>query len=345
MKQIIIAIGLLFVTQSAWAESKQDLVGECFVALASGDESEYHRIVNEIATWGEVSDQNLRAVIGNCIEMGQVAGRWGEPSGLSSQQEETSETAEVTAFQFLLAEIKTEAKSVPDAIEYILIEKPDVTEGDGAIVEIESAILNFVKPIPASQAERNRTAYQALAILRPENATYASKVQHYTATLERQEANRVARRASIVRSLRKHTAEFDGASWYRHPKSPRYQDTRSYLTLYVLESGTGQRELEFFINYTGDSWLFVRSAKLNIDGEYVNLPASTWSRDNDSNIWEWTGYSATPALIEVAQKIVNSKRAVIRFEGQQFHDDFVIPRSDKNVIRDMLEAWEIMNSQ
>lgn len=341
MKQIIIAIGLLFVTQSAWAESKQDLVGECFVALASGNENEYQQIVNEIATWGEVADQNLRAVIENCIEMGQVAGRWGEPSGISSQQEETS----VTAFQSLLAEINTEAKSVADAIDYIFIEKPDVTEGDGAIVEIESAILNFVKPIPASQADRNLRAYQALAILRPENATYTSKVQHYTAALERQEAKRVARRASIVRSLRKHTAEFDGSSWYRHPKSPRYQDTRSYLTLYVLESGTGQRELEFFINYTGDSWLFVRSAKLNIDGEFINLPASTWSRDNDSDIWEWTGYSATPALIEIAEKIVNSKRAVVRFEGQQFHDDFVIPRSDKSVIRDMLEAWEIMNSQ
>jgi len=60
------------------------------------------------------------------------------------------------------------------------------------------------------------------------------------------------------------------------------------VTLYVLETGSGQRSLEFFLNYTADSWLFVRSAQINIDGEIVTLPSSSWSRDNDTEIWEWT---------------------------------------------------------
>ena len=117
------------------------------------------------------------------------------------------------------------------------------------------------------------------------------------------------------------------------------------MTLYVLETGSGQRSLEFFLNYTADSWLFVRSAQINIDGEIVSLPSSTWSRDNDSEIWEWTGYTADERLLEIAQKIAVSKRAVVRFTGQDFYDDYVIPKSDKNAIRDMLLAWEVMKNQ
>ena len=345
MRQIITAMGLFLIAQVAWAESKHDIVGKCFVALASGNENEYRQVVDEISTWGEIPDQNLRAIIENCIEMGQRAGYWEGSSGGSLQAEMVSDSTVATFFQSLLAEIEAESKSVPDVIETILFERPNAKEGDNAIEGIESAILEFVKPIPASQVERNLTAYQALALLRPESEAYASKVQHYSNALERQEAKREARKSSIVRTLRKHTAEFDGSSWYRHPNSPRYQDTRPYLTLYVLESGSGHRELEFFINYTGDGWLFVRSAKLNIDGEFVTLPPSAWSRDNDSDIWEWTGFDATPNLIEIARKVAESGRTVIRFEGQEFYDDYVLPRSDKNVIRDMLDAWEVMKSQ
>ena len=79
-----------------------------------------------------------------------------------------------------------------------------------------------------------------------------------------------------------------------------------------------------------------------VDGEITRLPASTWSRDNDTEIWEWTGYRNQPEMIELAKDIAESKRAVIRFNGQQFHDDHVISSKEKSVIYDMLLAWEAM---
>ncbi|SEN62103.1 hypothetical protein SAMN04488077_12214 [Roseovarius tolerans] len=346
MKFLFPAAGLLLVAQVTWAETRYDLVGECFAALASGDKHKFQEIADQIGTWGEISDPSLQEIANNCIEMGQKADRWSAATDKATPSQVASATKGNAYYQSLLAEIQTNDTTVPEAIGIINTEKSILDGAGGEIEEIERAILDYVRPVPASQADTNLSAYQALSYLRPESETYAGKVQQYTDALARQDAQRQARRASIVGSLRKHTAEFDGSSWYRHPKSPRYQDTRPYLTLYVLEDGSGRRELEFFVNYTADSWLFVTSAKLNIDGEFVKLPYSAWSRDNDSEIWEWTGYPATPSLIEIAQKVANSNRTVIRFEGQQFYDDnYVLPRSDKNVIRDMLNAWESMKAQ
>jgi hypothetical protein len=113
--------------------------------------------------------------------------------------------------------------------------------------------------------------------------------------------------------------------------------------LYILEAGTGQRSLEFFLNFTSRSgWLFVESAQINIDGDIVRLPPSQWMRDNDTEIWEWTGYTNRPDMIDLARRIADSERSVVRFNGQQFYDDHVISSTEKNVIRDMLLAWEAM---
>ncbi len=345
MKHIAILASLLLSTQDAVAGSEYGMVGKCFAALAAGDRIIYQGVAEEISAWDGVDKPTLRKTVKLCLELGQEE-TWWEPQGFDAPK--TSRPPENHGSSFLetlYSDIEAGKKTVPDAIALVLEKHPDHVGTEEASARVENAILAFVKPIPAAQVERNLTAYKALAILRPENEAYAAKVQHYEEALARMEVERETRANAIVRSLRKNTVEFDGSAWYRHPDSPRYQDIRPYLTLYILESGTGDRELEFFINYTSDRWLFVQSAQLNIDGELVKLPYEPWAMDNDTEIWEWNGYIATPELIETARKIANSGRTVIRFDGQDFFDDYVLPQSDKNVIRDMLDAWAVMGPE
>jgi hypothetical protein len=251
-------------------------------------------------------------------------------------------------------------------IAYEIIDDPlFVPEASQKRDRLEAALLEFVRPLPASAAQSNLTGYQALARIVPEKPRYAKKVEHYAAGLEReilakeqhkkslaqQEEERLRllaqenkqRQKSIIKKLVKKTAEFDGSAWYRHPSSPRYQDIRPFVTLYIRESGSGRRYLELFVNYTSRTdWLFVESAQINVDGKIVRLPPSEWLRDNDTEIWEWTRYVNNAEMIQLARKIAESDRAVIRFNGQQYYSDHVITATEKSVISDMLLAWEGM---
>lgn len=344
--KILAALIAIFFAGSAWAQERSDVIGECISNFASGDMEKYEAAVAQVRSWGELKDQNLQRAAKSCLQLRDSGSNDNSEEPLTTTQAAPSESPSPQAIPERISEMLAVLEEGPTGVANVvaMINAGDAFPSvDEAIaVKIEEAVLAYVKPIPASNAEANRDAYRALSLIRQSNAHYLAKFQAYTDAVEASLRAAQSRQRAIVKKLRKQTAEFDGSSWYRHPNSPRYQDLRPYLTLYILESGTGKRSLEFFINYTGDGWLFIDSAQLNIDGEFISLPRSSWSRDNDSDIWEWTGYNATPQLIEIAERIANSKRAVIRFNGQKFYDDYVIPRKDKTVIQEVLMAWEIM---
>lgn len=208
---------------------------------------------------------------------------------------------------------------------------------------LEAAITAHVRPIPAAQAERNLIAYQALTRIDPENQIYRDRVARYEQAIaaEREQLQRTAR--ALEGRLIRTTAEFDGSSWARHPSSPRYQDIRTYVTLYLIESGTGHQTMELFFNYTSrNGWLFVDSASINIDGETVRAPVGQWFRDNDTEIWEFASLRGD-AAVTLARRVAEANRTVVRFNGQQFYDDYVVSDADKRVMREMLAMWDVIS--
>ena len=108
----------------------------------------------------------------------------------------------------------------------------------------------------------------------------------------------------------------------------------------------GQKEdrvwMRFVVHYTNDSWLFIQSASLNIDGEIVRLPFDDWDRDNDSEIWEWADATVTDSLRDILRRVANSDTTVIRFNGRQYYDNVTVPRKDKEAISDMFLLEEIL---
>ena len=208
---------------------------------------------------------------------------------------------------------------------------------DETRIEAIDIILNYVRPLPASNAEANKAGYRALTALDPENPSYLQKATRYAAAIEE-------KRASILRRMRKDTDKFNGNVFYEHPNTPRYTDTRSYLSVYAGQN-SGRVWLRMRLNYTSDSWLFIQNAALNIDGETVNLPHSDWKRDNDSEIWEWIDVTVDAKLREILKKIAASESTVVRFNGRQYYNNATIREADKQVIRDMFLVEEVLRNQ
>jgi hypothetical protein len=204
--------------------------------------------------------------------------------------------------------------------------------------KLEVLILQWVKPIAGSDIDGNLKGYLALSKFRPDNTTYSEKVNGYTAKKE-------SVRKSILTKFKKKVDDFNGITWFTHKNTPRYADSRTYIQLYIGQKSSDNAFLRLEINYTSDDWLFIRSAVANIDGEFVTIPTSEWRRDNDSEIWEWMDVMAHGQYLDIAKRISNSKKTVIRFQGQDYYDDYTVKPEDKEAIRDTLLAFDVLQSE
>ena len=231
----------LFLSTNVLAEERSDVVAKCISAFASGDQGTYDALASEVRSWGTISDAKLSKAASACLALSPTTKQQtadGEEGGSIPPAK-----AKVDALDTYLKRLDED----PDAIEAVTKELAEnanfVPIADQRSKNLEQAILSYVRPLPASKAEENLIAYEALARLVPDNLTYSEKVAAYTNSIEARARADKERQVGIVKKLIKKTEEFDGSSWYRHPSSPRYQDTQSYVTLYVLESGSGKRSI------------------------------------------------------------------------------------------------------
>jgi len=317
-------------------DDAEETLAACRAQIAAGADEALAGTVGEIRGWGEIADVALAMGAQFCLEIARprLAAAGLEPG------EPEAETASVPVDPRLASYLERASADGADmaALAEEIASDARFSPAPGAARDaLEAALLAHARPIPAARAEANRTAYAALARIDPENALYGEKVEHYLGAMH-------ATGRRVLGSLRRTTEEYDGSSWARHPSSPRYQDIRNYVTLYLLEDGKGGKSMELFLNYTSrDGWLFVESARLNIDGEEVRVPAGRWYRDNDSEIWEWASVTGARAL-ELAERLANADRAVVRFYGRDFYDDHVMTTTEKRVLREMLAAWRYLEA-
>lgn len=136
--------------------------------------------------------------------------------------------------------------------------------------------------------------------------------------------------------LSKRYDKFQDVTWYSSPSSPRYRNYNAFY-LYFGISDNSKLPLRLVVQYENEDWLFIQSATVNVDGENYSI-SGDWERDNDSRIWEWIDETLDDrAMIEA---IINSKSAVIRFDGRQYYDNRTISAAQKKSLRDVLLAYD-----
>lgn len=293
---------MAFLAFPAGADPSQDEIdaarSECRDAFLARDAEAYMDAAASMIAWGALQNPEWTREVELCLAFAETI----EGANLETARERAAALANEGDRTFA-TEAPASPAELPEAnsrlADYLTRLQADGADIDAVVREIaadqtfapspsperdalEAAVTAYVRPIPAAQAERNLVAYQALARIDPEDQTYRDRVARYEQAIEaeREQLQRTAR--ALEGRLVRTTAEFDGSSWARHPSSPRYQDIRNYVTLYLIKSGTGQQTMELFFNYTSRSgWLFVDSASINIDGETTRVPVGQWFRDND----------------------------------------------------------------
>jgi hypothetical protein len=146
-----------------------------------------------------------------------------------------------------------------------------------------------------------------------------------------------AKRKAALRKMSKKFDAFQDITWYQSPSSTKYRNANAFHLYFGVSSGS-PAGLRLVIQYYADDWLFIKSAKVNVDGVIYSVGGSEWERDNDSDIWEWIDEPLSDrSLIEA---IIKSKSSVIRFEGSQYYDTRTISSTQKRALRDVLDAYD-----
>ena len=129
--------------------------------------------------------------------------------------------------------------------------------------------------------------------------------------------------------------------FYYDKSSPRYVNANAFK-IYVGKEGESNPYLFLEIGYYGSDWLFIKSFFFNIDGEtYEITPGySEMNRDNDSEVWEWYNESATAENIAMIQKIIKSKKTVMRLQGSQYNKDVTITQTQKTALQNVLTVYQ-----
>lgn len=162
---------------------------------------------------------------------------------------------------------------------------------------------------------------------------------------ERQEAERKATKAKALASLRKQRDDVNGINFYNAPESP--QSVANYWKLYLAVPDKGAPYLRFVFMYTGDDWLFIRGVTLNVDGEKlpdVPLNAFRINRDNSGGrVWEWYDEAISDKDLRLFERLVSSKKTIIRYSGSQYYKDRILSQEEKRAMRKVLDAYRAVS--
>lgn len=146
---------------------------------------------------------------------------------------------------------------------------------------------------------------------------------------------------SALSKMRISKDDVKNLKFYYDQSSPRYVNASGFY-LYAGQKSKNDPYLFLEIQYFGSDWLFIQSYFFNIDGETYEITPNYGDieTDNDSDVWEWYNQPATADNIEMIQKIIKSKKTVVRLEGRQYYKDVTVTQAQKKALQNVLTVYQ-----
>jgi hypothetical protein len=129
--------------------------------------------------------------------------------------------------------------------------------------------------------------------------------------------------------------------FYYDKSSPKYVNANGFH-LYAGQVADTDPYLFLTIQYFGSDWLFIKSYFFNVDGQTYEIRPDygVIETDNDADVWEWYNEPATTENIEMIQRIIESKKTVLRLEGTKYYKDVTITQTQKLALKNVLTVYQ-----
>ncbi len=140
----------------------------------------------------------------------------------------------------------------------------------------------------------------------------------------------------LLKGLTANKDEFKQVTFYKNHNNSNYSNT---VSIYLVENKKGDINGRFQIEYTSDDWLFIKDYSFLCDGEvYKFIPENSIERDNsEGEVYEYSDDVYSPQINKIVKAIITSKVVKLRHNGNQYYDDRVITKSEKEKLKKMFE--------
>lgn len=143
-----------------------------------------------------------------------------------------------------------------------------------------------------------------------------------------------------LQSFKKKTDEFNGSSFYRDKRTPKYTNI-DFIYPYIGES-KGKYFIRLKMQYEAEDWLFIEGSTFLVDGQKFEVGAR-WDRDNSAGqIWEYADISVGEMELALLSAIADSRVTKVRYTGNQYHDDRTLTKKEKSIMRKTVDTyWDL----
>lgn len=156
------------------------------------------------------------------------------------------------------------------------------------------------------------------------------------------------KRGPILEGVTRHVTDYDKVENFIRFAPVRYTSGPYAKYSHVAVVGTlrpDKATASLKIHFYADSWIFAQSFKAVTDGVPFQSPTIKFNRDNyGGKVWE-TAYLdlSKKENRALADRIVSSKEAIIRIQGDQYYYDLTVTDRMRADIGAMLKAIDAIN--
>lgn len=149
-----------------------------------------------------------------------------------------------------------------------------------------------------------------------------------------------------IAQLRVEVDDMRDLKFYYDKSTTNYVDRKAFY-LYIASSEKEFPALRVKIQYKDDTWLFVRgytikadSVKLKIQPDYGDI-----ERDNSyGRVWEYYDGNVNEEQLAFFIQMAAAKEVKLRYNGDKYYDDRVIPKKELKAMANILEVYGLMVS-
>ena len=254
-----------------------------------------------------------------------------------SQQEYDEARKHAGELEAKVAALSAELEDVKFGAARLLAQGTSAFEGknDG---EAKRLLSELLKRHPSSPESK-----EATAILAQVDSRIAAAEQERKLEAERKAQEEQIAQERALGNMKKDVDEIKGITWITHRNAPVLS---KYVSIYFgsRDGSAASYPLRLKLQYYGDDWLFVRSVTVKADDRVYELGSLDFERDNSSgSIWEWVDMPVKDH--DMLNHWMSAKRVVVRFNGNQYSHDFILPLSQQTQLREVYKAWTVMGGR
>ena len=198
-----------------------------------------------------------------------------------------------------------------------------------------TSLIDLLKRHPSATESK-----EAAALLQRVDARIAATEQQRSRNAEKQKEEERIAFERATQNLKKNTDEIEGITWMSHKNAPVLG---KYASLYfgTRNGSASMYPVRLRVQYYDKDWLFVRSLTIKADEKNYELNRLNFKRDHSSgSIWEWIDIPVEDHTM--VSHLISAKKVTIRFHGDKYYSDFVLPRAQQIQMGEVYAMWRKM---